>query len=150
MFQKFCLAIAVMVPLTFLHAPAFAITQKQWSSVCQKHVGLRSGLSRTDTRGAGYGLDDGAEPLECFQAPPPNWDKRLEDTITFMLGFEDAADRYLIMLRPCRGNGGRYWEQRTFPKCPSAGPTVIASTEHTMGSYSVPELIRWVMHNIPE
>ncbi len=142
-------AISLLSALGALSIPAFAIRKAKWTSACDKGLGIRSGATAHDTDGAGYGMDDGRAGIACFQGAPQNWDARLTDSIDFMRSFENGEDRYLILLKPCRGSGGRYWDQRTFPKCPNAGPTIIAATPQTIRNYSTQELFNWVIDHIP-
>lgn len=142
-------AVSLLCALSAPSIPAFAISKVKWTSACDKGLGIRSGATANDTDGAGYGLDDGKAGFACFQAPPGNWDTRLADTIAFMRSFENGDGRYLIIMKICRGSAGRYWDNRTFPKCPTSGQTIIAATAQTMVNYSNQELAEWVINNIP-
>lgn len=147
-FQRLCIALAVLSSLAIAAPPASALTQQQWTNVCVNFLGLRSGANAGDTNGAGYGMDNGnAAPLNCLQPPPANWDQLLNGTITLIKNFPDSGGRYLLIVNRCPGQARDY--PGAFPKCNRVGGNVVQATPQTMANYTVPQLINWVNANIP-
>lgn len=145
-FRSLGIAIAMLLPFTAFNAPASAISNGQWRNVCGNSLGLRSATTQVDVGNAGFRMDDGVPPQNCFQPPPGNWDTRLRSTIEFIKNFPNSSNNYLLIVR-CVGTAERYGG--TFPKCNSTHAPITAATPNTLSTYTVNELINWVNANIP-
>lgn len=140
-------AIATISALTVFNAPAFAISQQQWTNLCLNFHGLRSGATQADTNGAGYGMDNGNNvPMNCLQPPPPNWDNLLDTTLTLIKNFPNSGPRFLLIVSGCPGLAADY--QGAFPKCNTVTGNVVVATPQTLANYTVPQLVNWVNANL--
>ncbi len=103
-FRDIGVASAMLILLTAIDAPAYAITKQQWTKICADSLGLRSAPSQDDVNGAGFRMDDGVSPELCFKPPPGNWDTRLKATIDFIKNYPTSSGNYLLiaMLRDQR------------------------------------------------
>ena len=120
-----------------------SISNKQWGNICSKMIGLRSGTSNKDLKGASYAMDCGVKPM----APPPaDWDELLAGTIRYMMGFDSYQDRYLLIVRKSTATGEKY--SGTFPKCSSYPTECLASVQ--FGQNSEADLVKWVISAIPD
>ncbi|NEO98861.1 MAG: hypothetical protein F6K58_09320 [Symploca sp. SIO2E9] len=129
-------------------AEAQNITQGQLNTVCFEALGIRSGQSQTDTKGAGYGMDNGEISMACVRQSKTKWDELLQGTIKYIKEYPASDERYLLVLKTCRGTGEAY--ENTFRKCNSiTSPTIIAASDQLRG-YTQTQLIEFVMKNIKE
>lgn len=146
-FRDIGVASAMLILLTAIDAPAYAITKQQWTKICADSLGLRSAPSQDDVNGAGFRMDDGVSPELCFNPPPGNWDTRLKATIDFIKNYPTSSGNYLLIAQ-CSGTSERYFN--SFPKCNSTHKPITAFTPKTLGEYIKEELIEWVNDNIPK
>lgn len=120
-----------------------AMTQGQWLNICLQGLGLRSARSPDDVKGASYAMDAGATGMAAFSGPPEGWERKLDGTLSNILGFDNAGGRYLLLVKGVRGTSADYGG--TFMKCSSMASGVVAYTE--MGSAEV--LKDWIFRQIP-
>lgn len=74
------------------------ITKNQWLNIHMNHLGLRSedNNSTINGRGASYAMDMGMD----FSDPiPDTWETLLRGTIQHMQNYENAPQRYLMIVR---------------------------------------------------
>ncbi|RDV01834.1 hypothetical protein [Undibacter mobilis] len=145
-FRSLGIAVAMLVPLSAIDTPAYAITTEQWRNVCFDSLGLRSATSQVDVGKAGFRMDDGVAPAARAKPPPPTWDATLRSTIAFIKAYPDSGGNYLLIVQ-CVGTAERYGT--TFPKCNSTQTPITAATPKTLSEYTDDELIDWVNANIP-
>ena len=108
------------------------------------HLGLRSedNNSTINGRGASYAMDMGMD----FSDPiPDTWETLLRGTIQHMQNYENAPQRYLMIVRNSTGNEAGCEYTGCFPKCSSRATVVLQATSLNQ---DIDTLIEWVKNNI--
>lgn len=146
--MTFRLFAAALIGVLLISAPtpSDAITKDKWQKACENYLGLRANADRHNINGAGYALDNGVQPIQCFQDPPLDWDTLLSGTITYITGLLGADSNYLMMVTDCSGTAEAY--PGTFKKCNKIAGVWKAATDETIGNYTDDELIHWVNNAI--
>lgn len=120
------------------------ITKNQWLNIHTNHLGLRSEDNNSTINGSGasYAMDMG---MDFFDPIPDTWETLLRGTIQHMQNYENAPQRYLMIVRDSTGNEAGHEYTGCFPKCSSRATVVLQATSLNQ---DIDTLIEWVKNNI--
>lgn len=120
------------------------ITRNQWLNIHMNHLGLRSEDNNSTINGSGasYAMDMG---MDFFDPIPDTWETLLRGTIQHMQNYENAPQRYLMIVRDSTGNEAGHEYTGCFPKCSSRATVVLQATSLNQ---DIDTLIEWVKNNI--
>lgn len=122
------------------------ITKNQWDTILSNHLGLRSEDNSNTINGSGasYAMDMGIEP-KLFNPVPETWEDLLRGTIQHMQNYENAPQRYLMIVRDSTGNEAGCEYTGCFPKSSVKATKVLHATSLNQ---DIDTLIEWVKNNI--